>query len=242
MIRKKWNVNEFNQINLPEVIGSVNPKFGKFDSMNLVRVLDLPIYMPDQGWCIPDRISQFKEVIDLAVQSEQRFGFESDHFVYVTIDQKIVKAGKTGRRAGAHSDAFLETENKVVDIDEKSAPLLANESGTVSHTYVIYDRTPTEFFLSKFKLADASCEGSLRTFDEIAETSDIVRFSNFTLLRLDPFVVHRSGVSNETGPRTFMKVSVSTKKYARIGNSINELFDYDWVMTPRGDTRNHPWQ
>lgn len=41
--------------------------------------------------------------------------------------------------------------------------------------------------------------------------------------------------------RTFMKVSISNKKYAREGNTINPLFDYNWTMKPRDDKRNHPW-
>lgn len=242
MIRKNWNIEEFDQINLPEVIGQVNESFAKFNPSNPTRVLDMPIFMPDQGWKVPASLSQFKEVIDLAVESERRFGdFERDHFVYVTIDQKIVQAGNTGRRAGAHSDAFIEQKGIQLDVTEKTSVLVSEEVGPVSHTYVVHSNTPTEFFNAKFKLRDCSCAGSLRTFDEIADQSEIIQYPNFTLLRLDPFVVHRSGIAKITKPRTFMKVSFSTKKYARIGNTVNRDFEYDWLMTPRGETRNHPW-
>ena len=63
-----------------------------------------------------------------------------------------------------------------------------------------------------------------------------------TLLRLDPYVVHRASVAETDTYRTFVKVSVSNKKYARMGNTHNDLFDYDWTMKERNNNeRNHPW-
>lgn len=240
MQRRLWNVNEFDKVNLPEILGKVDAN--TFSEFNGVRILDMPIYMPGQGWKIPDDVSQFLEPIAIAVESERRFGFEKDHFVYVTIDQKIVQEGKTGRRAGAHSDAYIEVSGQQIDIKAEESEAIAQEQGEVSHTYVLYDKFATEFFDVPFPLTDATCKGSMKTFDEIANAAAPITYDPFTVLRMDAFVVHRCSVCSETTERTFMKISFSKKKYSREGNTINPEFTYDWDMTTRSPERNHPWK
>lgn len=244
MDRKVWNIEEFNKVNLPEVIGSITNR-NRFSEFNRTRVLDLPIHMPGQGWKIPSEINNFLEPIKLAAKAESRFGdFLNTHYVYVTIDQKVVQAGKTGRRAGAHSDAYIEVDEEQLDLIAENADAIAKEKQEVSHTYVIADQVPTEFFNAKFPLVDSSCNGgSLKTFDEIAEKAEIITYPGYTLLRMDPYVVHRSALVTETMERTFMKISFSRKKYARKGNTVNPGFEYDWELTARSpDKRNHPWK
>jgi len=238
--RKSWDVSEFAKVNLPEVVGKVNP--ATFSQFNGIRVLDLPIHMPGQGWAIPKEIAQFIEPIRLAMQCEESFGELDEHYVYITVDQKVVQEGKTGRRSGAHSDAYIETKGAQVDLTLETADVIAEEEGEISHTYVIYDKLPTEFFNVPFPLTDTSCEGSLRTFDELVGASEAVTYEPFTLLRMDPFVVHRSAVCTETSKRTFVKISVSRKQYARKGNTVNKAFNYDWELSARSPSeRNHPW-
>ena len=238
--RKNWDVSEFAKVNLPEVVGMVDP--ATFAQFNGIRVLDLPIHMPGQGWAIPKEITQFAEAIQLAMRCEEGFGELDEHYVYITVDQKIVQDGKTGRRPGAHSDAYIETKGAQVDLTLETADVIAEEEGEVSHTYVICDKFPTEFFNVPFPLTDTSCEGSLKTFDEAADASDAVTYDPFTLLRLDPYVVHRCAVCTETSERTFVKISVSRKHYARKGNTVNEAFNYNWELSARSPSeRNHPW-
>lgn len=250
MLRRKWDVRYFDWINLPEVVGHLDPiLFGQF---NQIRVLDMPIHMPTQGWRIPGFLSQFYQTILLsqfyqtilfAIRSEMRYGdFEKDHYVYITVDQKMVYEGKTGRRPGAHSDAYIETRGEQIDLTLETADVIAEELGEVSHTYIAYDKFPTEFFDVPFPIVDASCVGSLKTFDQIADSADPITYPGFTLLKLDPYVVHRCSTVTETTERTFVKVSFSRKRYARKGNTINHLFTYDWEMTARSPhERNHPW-
>jgi hypothetical protein len=91
---------------------------------------------------------------------------------------------------------------------------------------------------------EVDCESSLKTFDEIANSSEVVTYPSYHILKLDPYVVHRSAVCKESGYRTFMKVSVSRKRYARDGNTYNNLFFYDdqWAFKKRyTEDRNHPW-
>ena len=202
--------------------------------------------MPEQGIRVPNYLpSVFQKIIQCVIDHEECwYGDSTDHYVYVTIDQKYVEAGKTGRRAGAHSDAYIERDNRQIDITEDSGDVIENEIGEVSHTYVVYDRIPTEFFKARFPLGKVDCESSLKTFDEIANNAEVVTFPKYHILKMDPYVVHRSAVCEQSGYRTFMKVSVSRKRYAREGNTYNDLFHYDehWNFKNREqENRNHPW-
>lgn len=241
MPRKQWDIAEFNKVNLPDIVGEVQPD--AFPIFRGVRCLDMPLYMPKQGWKIPQEIADFTPIVDMIRAHESRYGdFEADHYVYITIDQKTVAAGKTRRRSGAHSDAYIETHNAQLDITLENADYIAKQAGEVSHTYIVYDCLPTEFFKAKFPLVKTDCTSSLQTFDAIAEKSVVVTYPPYTVLKLDPYVVHRCSVCEKATERTFVKVSISRKKYARQGNTINPLFQYNWLMTKRSPhERNHPW-
>lgn len=228
--RKPWNFLEFNKINLPLIVGQISPIIMDW-SEQPIRVLDMPVYMPQQGWHIPSYIKKFQHIIEKVADAEKELepdGYDK-YYYYITIDQKVVPVGETGRRSGAHSDAY----NDVPKLGER-----------VTHTYIAYNSIPTEFFLSKFPLGKTGCEDSAKQFNAIANKPEtpIVTYSPYQLLKLDPYVVHRCGTSVETVRRTFVKISVSEKKYARKGNTHNDEFDYEWAMTPRTQgIRNHPW-
>lgn len=242
--RNTWDVEQFNKINLPDVVFEVDNKRDFSNHGNgRVRVLDLPILMPMKGIRIPDNIPKvFADIARRVIDIEQEmYGDMDNMYVYITIDQKIVQEGKTGRRSGAHSDAYIERDNRQIDVTEESYDVVAKENGYATNTYVVSDCLPTEFFKACFPLEDVSCNASLQTFDEIAENSEKITYPNFNVLRLTPYVVHRAAMCHETTERTFMKISISDKKYAREGNTKNDLFDYNWEYKPRSDVRNHPW-
>lgn len=243
MNRETWDVERFNEVNLPEVLGAILNKEQFSNQDEPIRVLDLPVFMPGQGMRIPEYLPDPFRSIIMQVFFHERLEYDDfSHYIYVTIDQKFVEAGKTGRRAGAHSDAYIERNNKQIDVTEDSYDEISNEEGEISHTYIAYDCLPTEFFNAKFPLRDTSCEGSLKTFDEIAEGSEVITFPPHAILKMTPYVVHRAAISLQSQHRTFMKVSVSRKKYARKGNTHNHLFDYNWELTDRdSQSRNHPW-
>lgn len=238
--RKIWNIEEFNKINLPEVLDfKVDKK--RFSEDNKIRVLDLPIFMPEQGFKIPDYLEQFKDIIEAVYNYEKQYDLK-DHYIYITVDQKEVKSGNTGRRAGAHSDAYIEKENVQVDVISENVEVIKKEKDEVSHTYIVTDTLPTEFFEEKFPLTKTDCEGSIKTFNEIAENAKIITYPVYTILKLDPYVIHRSAISNIDQKRTFVKISFSKKRYSRKGNTINPEFDYNWKMKDRQkEIRNHPW-
>lgn len=238
--RKLWDIEEFNKTNLPKILeGRVNKI--KFSKNNNIRVLDLPIHIPGQGWKIPENLSQFNHVVEIMRKHEEKYGME-DHYVYITVDQKVVSQGETGRRAGAHSDAYIERENVQVDVIAENHDIIEKETDEVSHTYVVSDVFPTEFFEEKFPLKQVDCEGSMKTFNEIVESAKPITYPDYTILKLDPYVIHRSAIADMTKMRTFVKVSFSKKKYSRKGNTVNPEFDYNWEIKGRSKhERNHPW-
>ncbi|AVH84941.1 hypothetical protein RsoM2USA_12 [Ralstonia phage RsoM2USA] len=248
--RQMWNIEEFGlrpHVGVP--IGKlVNTQ--RFSDWKGIRVLDLPLHMPQQGWKIPVEIlDNFGELLTMIHARESQYGFyEEDHYVYITVDQKTVKANATHRRAGAHSDAFIsDKDGKQVDITGKKTKELVRETGPVSHTYICYDKLPTEFFNAVFPLEDGDCETSLKVFDRIAEGLDedqIITYDPYSVIQMTPYDVHRCALAHEDMDRTFVKVSVSRKRYVREGNTINPGFIYDrnWSSKPRSKkTRNHPW-
>lgn len=242
MKRPVWNIDEFDRVNLPLALAYHEIAFDP--SNDPIRVLDMPIHMPSQGWKIPDFLTPLEPLILSMRNMEAEYdGFEN-HFVYITVDQKMVYPGKTGRRPGAHSDAYIESNRQQVDVIAENVDVITQEKDTISHTYVWADCIPTEFFRSRFPLIDGSCNGSLKTFNEIADNASVRTYPNNMLLMLTPYVVHRSAVYEGPDPifRTFVKMSVSKKRYARKGNTLNPAFDYDWLMAARSpNERNHPW-
>ncbi len=112
-MRKLWDLNEFNKVNLPEVVGNLRSYVDMvdFSEPKGTRVLDMAVYMPDQdrGFRFTKEIKNFAPAIALIFAAEYKIDpkFLDTHYVYVTVDQKMVHKGETGRRAGAHSDASI---------------------------------------------------------------------------------------------------------------------------------------
>ena len=259
--RERWDLRRFGR-NLPQVVvPEVDIDRDGFEQAPLgrvtgVRVLDMPISMPGVGLRFPETIWPFSPIITTALSNDvQYYPSFASMYVYVTIDQKHVQAGGYGRRPGAHSDGYIATDDRQLDIIAENADAIADvievEQSYITHTYIWHDSVPTEFFNVPFPLSNGSDEGSLRRFDEIADAcrpDEIVTYPNKSLLMLTPYVVHRCAVVPEDTYRTFVKVSVSDKQWRREGNTHNDLFDYDWSMDKRSPSkvdpmqRNTPWR
>ena len=241
--RNRWNINEFSNINLPEIVAT-NVEIGK--SYYGIRVLDLPIHIPGQGFAVPSEIQHFNSIIESVFEWEKKFSPDIyKMYVYITIDQKWVDKGTTGRRPGAHADGYIATDTEQIDIISQNAKIIAKEKSLITHTYVWYDCIPTEFFTVPFPLTDTTDEGSLETFDEIADScspNQIRVYDNKSILFLTPYVIHRSAIALSGLFRTFVKVSVSDQQFRRKGNSKNPSFVYNWDMEMRCPSeRNTPW-
>jgi len=230
-IKKNWNIHYFEQKNLPIIIGAIeetNAFSSKYEGRGL-RFLDLPLYMPHQGWKIPPHLSQFREVIGKAVTLEYLINpdFEKDNYVYITVDQGIVLPQTSQRRAGSHGDSFLKINSDNI-YDRISADSI----------YISYDSCPTPFFAGPFPLNDINPENIdavLKEFETISKKQKPILFPSYMILKMDPYCVHNVGINEGNDPiyRTFVKISISKRRYCKLGNAHNQLFTYDWPMVPR---------
>ena len=237
-----WNVGEFDKPHLPVVIGEIEDKEG-FSQQRGIRILDMAIRMPEQGWAIPKELEQFRESIQKAWDHERMINPDIDqYYVYITVDQKLVLPNKTQRRAGYHSDAFETSET-------------TTEHAKVDNTYLVYDAIPTLFqsgpFPLKGKVDPEDCDAVLKYFDAKSEGHPPVTYPPHTMVKLTPYDIHTPAVntSGEDIKRTFIKISFSKKPYNLIGNRINDtlgpdgkpLLDYSgWEWVPRDPhARNH---
>ncbi len=229
--RKEWNLNYYQEQNLPIVVGKVEDSklFSSRYNGNGLRFLDLPIYMPKQGWRMPVELEQFKEVVKMAVEHERLCNpfFENDHYVYITVDQGIVPPYTAQRRSGYHSDSY-----RKIDTHKSDSNVL------VDHIYVICDSCPTLFVGGPFVFDNVNPEEIdqvLALFAREAAHKEKIVHEPYTLLRIDPYCVHDAGInkSDQDVCRTFVKISFSKTQYRHLGNAHNALFVYDWPMVPR---------
>lgn len=229
--RKYWNIDYYNDKNLPVIVGTLNDtqSFSSRYREQGLRFLDLPIYMPGQGWRIPTELEQLKQVIKMAVDHERLCmpDFEKNHYVYITVDQGWVEPHTSQRRAGWHGDSYRK-------IDSHKTP----SHTLVDHVYVVCDACPTLFLEGPFPLDGVNPEdvdAVQKKFADLAKDKKRITYPSYTLLRLDPYCVHDAGINtgNDRLYRTFVKISFSKTKYAHLGNAHNNLFTYDWPMVPR---------
>lgn len=141
---------------------------------------------------------------------------EQDEYIYATV-RSMYSTPESANRPGWHSDGF----------------------GTDDINFIWYDSAPTEFCIQPFALSNDH-EESLRQMDEQADPANIVTWEPKTLLMLDQFAIHRVSPTAAPGYRTFVKLSVSRHRYNLRGNAHNYLFDYEWDMRDRKESRNHP--
>lgn len=172
----------------------------------------LPIAFPTEqfsGVRIPANLEWCRPLVNLCLEDTH------DKYVYLTVKHLYVTPNNMGNRPGWHSDGF----------------------GTEDINYIWCDKYPTEFCIQEFDITE-DCDLSLHEMESQTKDENIKTYGENTLLRLDKYNVHRTPVVGE-GYRTFVKISVSKDRYNLVGNAHNYLFDYDWEMVVRSETRNH---
>lgn len=185
-----------------------------------MHYLYLPVRMPGSNIRIPERLAFLTRPVLDALADARRFARHlSDPYVYVTARRGFASPDNPLNRPGAHCDDF----------------------GGDALNYIWTDRYPTRFCVAPFSEIPSDHEGSIREFEQQWRTDCEVTHPTGTLLRLTPFVVHRTPTVPEPGAmRSFFKVSIANERYNLAGNSHNYLFDYSWHMWSREELRNHP--
>lgn len=166
--------------------------------------------------CIPDNLRCFTPLI-AAVLCD--IGPESalDNYIYITAKTIHVSPSSPGNRPGWHVDGY-------------------GSNGDLN--YIWSNKNPTEFAVQEFIDIPDDDEESLWAFEDQVNIPSIQDGVNCHLYKLDESVVHRVGFVQETGVRTFVKISVSQHQFRNEGNSHNHNLGYDWDMISRSQRRN----
>lgn len=230
-LNSTWDLAEFERPRRPVSLGDLSKtELDVFSRPDAVRVLDMPIKMPDIAeYRLPRALRQFAGALQRIIDVEHHLNARhADYHAYLTIDQRWVEPGTLHREAPCHVDGFqgARWEPKCL----------------TNHTYTVSDVLPTAYYVQPFDFRQLD----VRLHDyfwemnaQVADTSEAHRWQPrpAELTLMDCYCVHR-GVENE-GPsrvfRTWLRLSFEERRrvFDRLGNAHNPLFDYEWKMVDR---------
>jgi hypothetical protein len=189
-----------------------------------VNVLDMPIKLPYGSLRIPEFIPDWARVV-----TYQALEFESYHVgevspwhVYLTVHQSMVEAQDTQRNGGAHIDGMQGVAYP--------SPLVG------CHAYLLSSVAPTVFYPHAFTLGDfdRDRDNLYSILDRGKDKSRAWTPAPGELMAASCYCVHEAGVMTETGPRSFIRVEFSKKRFDRVENTRNPLIDTSsWQYRPR---------
>lgn len=144
---------------------------------------------------------------------------------HITHDTREIEEGKTHRFPGFHGD----------DLQGGAFP----EKEIIAHSYILTTNPGTEFCLQPFFVGhlDDSHERHFTEFDKQASEENIYTVKSGHIYLMDPYAVHRTPLRTIPGPRTFLRITFSTKNMLLPHNTINPMFDdkqgeYDALPVP----------
>lgn len=152
----------------------------------------------------------------------------TEQVAHITHDTRIIEEGKTHRFPGFHGD----------DLQGGAFP----EKEIVAHSYILTTDPGTEFCLQPFFVGhvEDSHERHFTEFDKQASEENIYVTKPGHLYLMDPYAVHRTPLETTPGPRTFLRVTFSTKNMLLPHNTLNPMFadrqdEYEGLPVPHLD-------
>jgi hypothetical protein len=142
--------------------------------------------------------------------------------VYLTVHQSVLVAGTTQRTSGAHIDGM-----QGVNYHD---PLVG------CHAYTLSTAAPTVFYPHPFDLRgfDPKRDNLYRMLDEQKLPTQAWSPGPGELVAASCYCVHEAGRAVLPGPRSFVRVEFSKKRFDRRGNTRNPLIDTSaWNYRPR---------
>ncbi|MDB4933881.1 MAG: hypothetical protein JWP87_853 [Labilithrix sp.] len=230
-VNSTWDLAQFEVPRRPISLGDLTTEeLAVFTRPNAVRVLDMPIKMPDSAeYRLPRALRQFAGALQRIIDVEHRVNpRHADYHAYLTIDQRWVEPGTLHREAPCHVDGFQGAR--------------WNPKCLTNHTYTVSDVLPTAYYVQPFdftgldeRLHDYFWEMNA----QVADTNEAHRWQPrpAELTLMDCYCVHR-GVENDGTERVFrtwLRLSFEERRrvFDRLGNAHNPLFDYEWAMVDR---------
>jgi hypothetical protein len=199
--------------------------------VNAIQSVPNTLRMPLKWWDseeinIPDELLPIKGLL------ERIFTYDKCHnplynsqVAHITHDTRIIEEGKTHRFPGFHGD----------DLQGGAFP----EKEIIAHSYILTTNPGTEFCLQPFFVGhvDDSHERHFTEFDKQASEENIYTVKSGHIYLMDPYAVHRTPLHTIPGPRTFLRVTFSTKNMLLPHNTFNPMFEdkqeeYDALPVP----------
>jgi hypothetical protein len=222
-----WDTEKFLIARKPVSLGKITPEqLAIFGADNVPRTLDMPIKFPGSNFRIPNSLKQFKDVIEIVANYEAEINSKcfDEYYCYMTVDQGFVKPGTLQREAPCHVDGFQGAR--------------WNPKTRINHTYVIGNAIPTTYYVQPFDLRHLD-EAKHNFFWEmnniVAKTKSQHAWQpeNGEINLIDAYTVHRGTEATEPVLRTWIRLSFEVRKFDRLGNAHNPMFQYDWEMVKR---------
>lgn len=223
-INTLWNEDMFNRVNLPKHLFLLSQEeIMTYDNQEHIRVLDMPIKFPGSNYRLPKELSHLSQLIQKIATHEHLINENiNNYFCYLTLDRRIVTAGKTTRKEGIHVDGFQGARlGKKLPID---------------HSYLLSSNNPTIFYEQKFKVEkqwDKMCHNYFEGFEMQKQINKQRTYPNHSVLLIDAYCLHEAPQVFEDTERTFLRLSYTVREFDRLGNAHNSMFDYEWEMHPR---------
>lgn len=202
--------------NLPEIVGRID-----LPTDEMMFWLYCPVSVPgDSNNYIPVNLIQYSDILGIVEEDLGEDVYKSK-YIYLTVKTTHINKGEYPNRPGWHSDGFM----------------------TNDINYVWVSGIPTEYVSFDGRLVSfpTDHEQSMLNMEGVCPFGDTCKYPSGLLLKLDESVLHRPTEADNSGMRTFIKVSVSDHKYEHIGNSVNHMLTD--VINPfkvRNVTRNCP--
>ncbi len=222
-----WDINKFLVPRKPVSLGVISDQqMLKFGEPGIPRTLDMPIKFPGSNFRIPNSLKQFKDVIEIVANYEAEINSKcfDEYYCYLTVDQGFVNPRTLQREAPCHVDGFQGAR--------------WNPKTRINHTYVIGSSLPTTYYVQPFDLRNLD-EAKHNFFWEmnniVAKTKSKHAWKpkSGEINLIDAYTVHRGTEAKEACYRTWVRLSFEVRKFDRLGNAHNPLFQYDWEMVKR---------
>jgi len=225
-ITHKFAPERFSISRLPLKVGRLdNYRFGT----KLPSCLDMLVYVPGGDISLPEVYKNdpaIMDVINQAIAHEDQLmpSWRDTHFIYITVDQRMITAGRTHRNGGWHFDGM-----QGIRYPEKLE---------VCHQYVVSDNNPTEFsnvVVDATQLDEAKDNWFVELGKQVPVDAELFVPETYDIMMMTAYQLHRSPVSKpeHEGQRTFIRMDFTKKKFDRIGNTINPTLPAPFEFYPR---------
>jgi len=171
-------------------------------------------------WWDSEEINLPEELLPIKDILERLFTYDKCHnplynsqVAHLTHDTREIEGGKTHRFPGFHGD----------DLQGGAFP----EKEIAAHSYILTTNPGTEFCLQPFFVGhlDDSHERHFTEFDKQASEENIYTVKSGHVYLMDPYAVHRTPLHTIPGPRTFLRLTFSTKNMLLPHNTLNPMFE-----------------